>query len=149
MTAIPTVYIAHQESIEPDCQWKEAIDLSAGIVTDSPKENQPDDPWHIVKEYPLDSKPVEVTGIGTAYVPTYFTEKQVEKAISILRKETPKSPDWFVANAPKHQYECTVQWKANRPKVVLYSTLGLSLGFVLIQGGFRMILWVIAGFRNT
>ncbi|MBI3896562.1 MAG: hypothetical protein HY313_11590 [Acidobacteria bacterium] len=42
MTAVPTIYIAHQESIEPGYQWKE-VKPPEGFVLDRPKKQYLDD----------------------------------------------------------------------------------------------------------
>ena len=39
--------------------------------------------------------------------------------------------------------------RANLPKLFLYSTLGLTGAFFLIQGGFSLVLWVFLGFRKN
>ena len=147
ITVAPTVYVARQESIEPTCQFKEDTSIA-----------KPRDIFDQVAAEGL--KPIGVPGIGTAWVPKYLTEEQIEKAISSLRKNAAATPPRTVPPIGTElsdeqfqrlnpEYSCTVQWKANRPKVLLYSTLGLSLGFLLIQGGFRLILWVVAGFRGS
>ena len=143
-TAVPIVYLSYIESIGPDYQWREEErapkTLPPGFFLERAEE-----------------KPIDVPGIGTAYVPKYLTQEQTEEAISSLQKTTAATQRQGNAAPPEDPrvtwddrvYTCTVQWKANRLKVVLYSTLALSFGFVLIQGGFRIILWVIAGFRNA
>ena len=71
--AVPTIYIAHQKSIEPDCQWKEGIDYDA--IAEKVRGTSEPRPG---------VKTINVSGIGTAYVPNSLTEEQTEKAISSL-----------------------------------------------------------------
>lgn len=204
IAAVPTVFIAYELSREQDYQWY-AITLEDLPSASVPRESTSD--WE-------DVKPVDVPGIGKAYVPSYLTQEETETAISSLkarvaRRSTPPPPndprilserpirerqiirerpirerattevpqaapqqgpgpigdDPKAIDAdelfgpPKQQgpgpigvekdYSLLVQQKTNLPKMVLYSALGLCLGFAVIQGGFKMILWVVAGFHGN
>ena len=136
LTAVPIVIIAYEASLKPECQW-EVMEVRAWEVDGSPV-------------LPPGQTQVSVPGVGTAYVPEYFTVYESEKAIANLKKDRAGrnllTLDEVLAEVA---YTCTVHYGANRPMVVLYSALGLSGMFVLIQGGFSMILWVILGFRKN
>ena len=151
-TAVPTVFIAYQESIEPDYQWKEMLaplrwDAQGNPIQSPEKltieefQSRYGQPYNTLKQ-------ITFSGASIAYVPEYFSDEQTEKALLALEKFIGLPLENIASLSPPKTYECTVQLKANRPKAGLYATLGLSLVFVLIQGGFRLALWVIAGFRN-
>ena len=135
IAAVPTVFIAFEESRDQDHQWYE-------VTLDGPPSESTSDGD--------DRRSVDVPGIGKAYLSKQFTQEQTEKVISALKKSMSVSyRDVDEGSAPNQVYICNVEWKTNRPRAVRYSALGLNFGFAFIQGGFRLILWVIAGFRHS
>jgi len=142
LTAIPTVFIAYHESIEPDYQWNERRIPSIGETL-----SREDFQKHMQLSSSL--KEIRFAGVGIAHVPNYFTDEQTGKALLALERFTGLPLEKIAALSPRKSYVCSVQSKANLVKAALYSVLGLSLVFVLIQGGFAMALWVIGRFRNS
>ena len=111
-TVVPTIYIARQKSVEPDCLWIE----SDWFQQNAPP-TLPEDFFDKKNQFERENLKTDVPGVGTAYIPNYFRPEQIEKAVSSLQKwvaaneiKLPTPPPGYVLEQPV-AYTCTVQWK--------------------------------------
>lgn len=155
LTTVPIVFVAHQQSIESNYKWDkvgitheqlatlEKLQKRRGqLAQESALTLQEFETRHGISPLDLDLlKRVQVVGIGAVYLPNYLSEEQTEKAISVLRQEKEAAQrEVELGLVPDELYRCTVEMRSNRSKMILYSAVGLILCFILIQGGFGMIL---------